>query len=47
MQILSKAARPPVPDAAPADLVALMTRCWAQDAADRPPFTEIKAALAL
>ncbi|KAH8056213.1 hypothetical protein JL722_7515 [Aureococcus anophagefferens] len=46
MQILAKAARPQVP-AGPADLVDLMTRCWAQDAAERPAFAEVKAALAL
>ncbi|KAH8092071.1 protein kinase [Aureococcus anophagefferens] len=45
MQILAKAARPQVP-AGPADLVDLMTRCWAQDA-ERPAFAEVKAALAL
>ena len=46
MQILAKAARPQIP-AGPADLVDLMTRCWAQDAAERPAFAEVKAALAL
>jgi len=42
MQILMQQARPPVPDGAPADLTALMQRCWAQEPDARPSFAEVK-----
>ena len=45
MQILTKQARPAVPEGAPADLVALMQRCWAHEPDARPCFTAIKAEL--
>ena len=43
--MLLKQARPPEPDGPP-DLLALMTRCWAQAPDARPAFAEVKAALA-
>ena len=46
IQVLLKQARPPEPEGAPADLVALMTRCWAQAPDARPTFAEVKLALA-
>ena len=45
MQILNKQARPAVPEGAPADLVALMQRCWAHEPGARPKFAAIKAEL--
>ena len=45
MQILTKQARPAVPEGAPADLVALMQRCWAHEPDARPCFAAIKAEL--
>ena len=45
VQVLLKQARPPEPDGPP-DLLALMTRCWAQAPDARPAFAEVKAALA-
>ena len=45
MQILAKQARPAVPEGAPADLVALMERCWAHEPDARPTFAAIKAEL--
>ena len=45
MQILTKQARPAVPEGAPADLVALMQRCWAHEPGARPKFAAIKAEL--
>ena len=45
MQILAKQARPAVPEGAPADLVALMQRCWAHEPDARPTFAAIKAEL--
>ena len=45
MQILAKQARPAVPEGAPADLVALMVRCWAHEPDARPTFATIKAEL--
>ena len=45
MQILTKQARPAVPEGAPADLVALMQRCWAHEPDARPKFAAIKAEL--
>ena len=45
MQILTKQARPAVPEGAPADLVALMVRCWAHEPDARPTFAAIKAEL--
>ena len=45
MQILTKQARPAVPEGAPADLVALMQRCWAHEPDARPTFAAIKAEL--
>ena len=45
MQILTKQARPAVPEGAPADLVALMERCWAHEPGARPKFAAIKAVL--
>ena len=45
MQILAKQARPAVPEGAPADLVALMVRCWAHEPDARPKFAAIKAEL--
>ena len=45
MQILTKQARPAVPEGAPADLVGLMERCWAHDPGARPKFAAIKAEL--
>ena len=46
MQVMVKKARPPVPANAPQDLVALLQRCWAHDAARRPTFEAIKSWLA-
>ena len=46
MQVMVKKARPPVPEGAPRDLVALMQRAWAHDPNDRPTFADLKAALA-
>ena len=45
MQILTKQARPAVPEGAPADLVALMERCWAHEPGAMPKFAAIKAEL--
>ena len=42
MQVMVKRARPPAPEGAPADLVALMERCWAHDPDARPTFDAIK-----
>jgi len=49
MQIMMQAGlqkqRPPVPEEAPADLVALMQRCWDHEPDARPTFAAIKAEL--
>ena len=49
MQIMMQAGlqkqRPPVPEGAPADLVALMQRCWDHEPDARPTFAAIKAEL--
>ena len=45
MQILTKQARPAVPEGAPADLIALMQRCWAHEPDARPTFAAIKTEL--
>jgi len=46
MKVLVQKARPPVPEDAPPDLVALMTRCWADDPAARPTFDACRSWLA-
>ena len=45
-QVLVKGSRPPLPEGAADDLVALMGRCWAASPEDRPAFAEITSALA-
>ena len=49
MQIMMQAGlqkqRPPVPEGAPADLIALMQRCWAHEPDARPTFAAIKTEL--
>jgi len=44
-QVLVKGSRPPPPKGAPADLVALMQRCWGHEPDARPTFAAIKAEL--
>ena len=44
-QVLVKGSRPPPPEGAPADLVALMQRCWGHEPDTRPTFAAIKAEL--
>ena len=44
-QVLVKGSRPPPPEGAPADLVALMQRCWDHEPDARPTFAAIKAEL--
>ena len=44
-QVLVKGSRPPPPKGAPADLVALMQRCWDHEPDARPTFAAIKAEL--
>ncbi|KAH8063484.1 protein kinase [Aureococcus anophagefferens] len=46
MKVLVQKARPPVPEDAPPDLVALMERCWADDPAARPTFDACRSWLA-
>ena len=38
-------ARPPVPLGAPAPLVALIRRCWAEDSEERPTIEDVELAL--
>jgi hypothetical protein len=45
MQVCIQKARPKIDGDAPADLVALMERCWAPEPDARPCFADIKAAL--
>ena len=45
LDFVDKGARPPVPETAPADLVDLVKRAWAQEPDARPSFAEIKALL--
>ena len=45
MQVCIKKERPPVPESAPSDLVALMERSWAHEPDARPTFAKVKAEL--
>ena len=45
MQVCIKKERPTIDVDAPADLVALMQRCWAHEPGARPKFAAIKAEL--
>ena len=45
MQVCVKKERPPVPESAPSDLVALMKRCWDHEPDARPAFVEVKVEL--
>ena len=44
-KVVDKRERPPPPEGAPTDLVALMQRCWAHEPDARPTFAAIKAEL--
>ena len=44
-KVVDKRERPPPPEGAPTDLVALMQRCWAPEPDARPCFADIKAEL--
>lgn len=44
--VATQGLRPPIPAYCPAEWAALMTACWAEDAASRPSFDEIQRALA-
>ena len=45
MQVCIQKDRPKIDGDAPADLIALMQRCWAPEPDARPCFADIKAAL--
>ena len=42
-KVVDKRERPPPPEGAPTDLVALMQRCWDHEPDARPTFAAIKA----